>query len=504
MQTSVLDYLEASANKFPDKTAFFDKTQSISFGELKRCSLCLAKCILQKQITKSPILVYMPKDVMSIVAFMGILYSGNYYTPTDIKFPFSKTQKIIDILEPALIITRAALVDKLVQNGISPNKIVNIDAIDYCNKCIDSALYLKNSISTDPVYIFFTSGSTGEPKGVVITHGNIIDYIDWASSKFNISSTTIMGNQSPFYFDISTQDIYATLKMGATLAIIPEEYFVFPIKALEFIKQNNINFLYWVPSAYINIAKLRLLENFSIPSVNTMIFGGEVMPVRYLNYWRRNVPSLRCIANVCGPTETTVNYSCYIVDREFQDDEVLPLGQPLPNHELFLIDEHGHRVSEPHVLGELFVRGIALSPGYYKNPDKTLEVFVQNPLNNSFPEFVYKTGDLAFYNDHFELMYGGRKDFQIKHLGYRIELGEIEAAAFSCDRLEQACCLYNSLEQCIILLYTGNCTPDDILQSIKLHVPKYMIPGKVIKITEFPYNDNGKVDRKYLSNIYCK
>ena len=499
MQYSVLEYLEEAVKKYPDKVAFLDQNHEMTFRETKQRALCIAKAIRKVcPARRQPILVYLPKSISCISAFMGILYSGNFYTPTDVKFPFPKVQGVMDVLHPALIVTDTKSKEKLLSNGVDASLVLNIDTLPTETSPMDSSEYLKTIISTDPVYTFFTSGSTGVPKGVIINNQSIIDYIDWACEKFHIDAETIMGNQSPFYFDISTQDIYATLKCGATLAIIPEVDFIFPAKAIEFINEHNINYLYWVPSAFVNISKLGLFDEMSLPNVKTMIFGGEVMPVKHLNYWRSHVPSLSCIANVCGPTETTVNYSCYIVDRDFQDDEVLPLGQPIPNRELLLLDDDGHRVQKQRALGELYVRGIALSPGYYDNPEKTNEAYVQNPLQSVYPEVVYKTGDLAYYNEHGELVYAGRKDFQIKHMGYRIELGEIEAAAMACDGINDSCCLYDKKDEQIVLCYVGQASSVDVKKFLTGKLPMYMVPGRYIPYEKFPYNDNGKIDRKQL------
>lgn len=499
MQYSVLEYLEQSVKKYPDKVAFLDQNQEMTFSETKQRALSIANAIRKASpVRRQPILVYLPKGISCIAAFMGILYSGNFYTPTDVKFPFPKVQGVMDVLHPALILTDTKNKKKLQENGVVSSMLLNIEDISVLDSSIDSSVYLADIISTDPVYTFFTSGSTGVPKGVIINNQSIIDYIDWACEKFNINSETVMGNQSPFYFDISTQDIYATLKCGATLAIIPEVDFIFPAKAIEFINNHNINYLYWVPSAFVNISKLDLFDEMTLPNVHTMIFGGEVMPVKHLNYWRKHVPSLSCIANVCGPTETTVNYSCYIVDRDFQDDEVLPLGQPIPNRELLLLDDDGHMVKEQGELGELYVRGIALSPGYYDNPEKTNEAYVQNPLQSVFPELVYKTGDLAYYNDRGELVYAGRKDFQIKHMGYRIELGEIEAAAMANDGINDSCCLYDKEAEQIVLCYVGQASSVEIKKYLTEKLPMYMVPGRYIPYEKFPYNDNGKIDRKQL------
>jgi len=373
---------------------------------------------------------------------------------------------------------------------------------------LDSTFLINQIVDTDPVYIFFTSGSTGIPKGVTITNLNVIDYIDWATSVFPINETTIMGNQSPFYFDLSTQDIYTTISKAATLVIIPEQYFVFPIKALQFMKEKEVNFLYWVPSAFVNIANLNLLEKIEMEKIESILFAGEVMPVKQLNYWKKYLPNLKMCANLYGPTEATCNCTYYIVDREFKDNEVFPLGKACENTSLLVFDDNNNLITEKDVnkLGELCIRGSSLSVGYWNNPEKTAEMYVQNPLNTHYPEKIYKTGDLVYFNERGELVFSGRKDFQIKHLGYRIELGEIENSAMGLEGIKTVCCIYNQEEKQIILLFSANSNIGEL--EVKSYLtkimPKYMIPSKYIKLDYFPLNDNGKIDRKKLHLEYCK
>lgn len=507
MRNSVLCYLEETVRKYPEKMAVIDKDSEINFHDLRHNALCIADSIIEKNIPRySPVFVYLPKSIMSIAAFMGTLYSGNIYTPTDVRFPFEKAKSIIDCLNPELIITDKKSAKKLISGGISQELMIFVEDIDFRKYTCRPESLLNKIIDTDPVYTFFTSGSTGVPKGVTITNRNVIDYTDWAVSTFNINEKTIMGNQSPFYFDISTQDIYACISTGATLAIIPETYFIFPVKALQWINEKKINFLYWVPSAFVNISTLKLLEKIRIDNVDTIMFGGEVMPVKHLNYWRKYLPNLKLIANVYGPTEATVNCTYYIVDREFDDTEVLPLGKACENTDLLVLDDENTVISaaDTNKVGELCVRGSSLSVGYWDSPEKTEQMYVQNPLNKHYPELIYKTGDLVFYNERGELVFTGRKDFQIKHMGYRIELGEIEAASMGVDGIESTCAIYDNDKKQIILFYTGSADLMDSAVSAELSriLPKYMVPAVYYKLNAMPHNDNGKTDRKALKAQY--
>jgi amino acid adenylation domain-containing protein len=503
---TVLHYLEKTAAVYPDKTAIEDEYGVFTFAELRTKALSIAGYISKELSCKRhvPILVYLPKGKECIATFLGIVYSGNIYTPTDVRFPFPKVKGIIDRLMPSLIITDEKNAEKLRNNGISGEMMLIYDRmVQYCG-IFDVSKTLDAIIDIDPVYIFFTSGSTGIPKGVIITHQNIVDYIEWAVPACFIDNTTVMGNQSPFYFDISTQDIYACLKTAATLVIIPERFFSFPHKALEFIRDKKINYLYWVPTAFILICSRGALKEVDVTCVKQIIFGGEVMPVKHLRIWQENIPGLKAM-NVYGPTEATVNITAYHVDREFGDDEILPLGWPCGNTELLVLDEDNHIITTSDISGELCARGVCLSPGYWNDHEKTDEVFVQNPLNQHYQERIYRTGDMVHYNGKEELVFDGRKDFQIKHLGYRIELAEIERAVMGISGISATVADYDKKAQQIVLFYVAsNLTENDLQKSLISVIPKYMVPSIYYKLDNLPVNDNGKIDRKLLKSHYIK
>lgn len=498
MQNSAIRYLERTAELYPNKIAVVDKNSSATFLEIRQKAVAIGKAIVDKiGVAKNPVFVYLAKSVQMVEAFAGILYSGNFYTPTDIGFPFEKVQGILDVLGPGLIVTDKKNKSFLIENGIDEGLLLEIDEI--VGDGSFAPLYLDQTIDTDLAYVLFTSGSTGVPKGVMISHRSIMDYIDWAKECYRITETNIIANQAPFYFDNSTLDLYLMFSTGATLHIIPETYYSFPAKLMNYVKENRINTIFWVPSVFINVANADILPKIDCTCLKTILFAGEVMPNKHLNYWRRHIPDA-LYSNLYGPTEITVDCTYYIVDREFRDDEPLPIGVPCPNTEVILLDENRKLVTNANVTGELCVRGTSLAHGYWKNPIKTHEAFIQNPLNDWYEEKIYCTGDLAHYNEYGEIMYDGRKDLQIKHMGYRIELGEIEAAALGIDGIKEACVQYDTDKKRIVLFYVGNEELDvkSLKKMLAKKIPKYMVPTVYKKEIQFPYNDNGKVDRKAL------
>lgn len=504
MQNTVLKYLEKTVELYPEKTAVVDANSKMTFCELKNSAITIAQAIyIQLGKTRQPILVYLPKSARSIAAFMGILYSGNFYTPTDVKFPFEKVKGIIDSLQPSLIITDEQNYQILIKNGVQSKQILNLDSLDTEYNKIE--LPTDDIIDTDVVYILFTSGSTGVPKGVVISNRSIVDYIDWAKDCYKITSEDSIGNQAPFYFDNSTLDIYLMLSTGATLYVIPESLFSFPAKLIDYVLDKQITTIFWVPSVYINIANADILSRKSCSCLRKILFAGEVMPNKCLNYWRTYLPDA-LYSNLYGPTEITVDCTYYIVNRKFRNDEPLPIGFPCMNSNVMLLNQDRKLIEKQDQIGEICVRGSSLALGYWNNLQKTNEVFIQNPLNAMYPERIYCTGDLAHYNEYGELIFDGRKDSQIKHMGYRIELGEIEMAALAVEGVQEACALYDAENREIMLFVVMSEGLDKLHLRKQLlnKIPKYMVPTKYIGLSSLPQNDNGKIDRKRLEEQYLQ
>ncbi len=497
MKANVTYWLDESAERLPDKTAFAEEGKSVTFRELQSQAKAVATQIIGKGLFKKPVVVYMEKGVDVLVSFMGAAYSGNFYSPVDVDMPAARVNKILEVLEPALVITTAALKETFESYDYSGGFLLFEEAChgEIREEQIEAAR--NKGIDTDLLYVLFTSGSTGVPKGVTITHRSVIDYIDWVTETFGITAQDSFGNQAPFYFDNSILDIYSTIKTGATTFIIPKNLFAQPVLLLEYLKEKEINTIFWVPSALIVVAKLKAFRNVDVSeTLKRVLFCGEVMPNKQLNVWRKFLPDV-LYANLYGPTEITDACTYYIVDREFADDEPLPIGVPMANTDILVLNEKNEPVTGDEI-GELCVRGTSLSMGYYHNPEKTREAFVQNPLNPFVPEIIYRTGDLVKYNEYGEIIYLSRKDFQIKHMGHRIELGEIETAVSSLEEISLCCCLYDEKRQRIVLFLEGELEKAFINERISGLVPEYMLPGKVICLEKMPINANGKIDRVKL------
>lgn len=504
MVTNLTQYLDVQNNRRKNKIAVQDEKHQLTFGQLYSISTCIGSRINGDfpSLINKPIIVFMPKGILAYSELIGVLYSGNYYVPLDTKMPIARLKMIISLLESELALTSTELAEKLDEAEFKGKKII-LDSIDDCNFSVNIPLKQNRVIDTDPAYVLFTSGSTGVPKGVVISHRAVIDYIEWQCGKLDFDETSVLGSQAPFYFDASMPDIFTPLTTGATLTIIPEHLFIFPPKLIEYLNQKNVNTLIWVPSALVVLSTRNYFSKALIEKLRLVMFCGEVMPVKHLNIWRRYYPNTTFI-NLYGPTEAAYACTYYVVRDKLGDDQTLPIGQACGNTAILLLDENGVLVTEGE--GELCIRGSCLANGYFKNKEKTDEVFIPDPTNKYYSQTIYRSGDIVRYNSDGDLEYLGRKDFQIKHQGYRIELGEIEAAAYGIFQVKQCCAIYDEVSQHIILFYVSEpeISEKEIYLCLKERLPKYMLPSVIYRKNKLPLNANGKIDRLVLKKELCE
>lgn len=500
MIKSVADYLERTAQAYADKPAYIDENRAITFGELKRDALKIASGLSADVTFGDPVVVYMEKCVECIEGFLGVTYTGGFYVPIDAAMPFARVKMILDTLNAKVVLTRKA--DSIPEEVKEGYQVFYIEDLLQAAEIQAAVLEERAAkrIDTDPIYAIFTSGSTGVPKGVLVSQRSVINFTEWWCETFEFTDEEVFANQTPFYFDASVKDIYATLRCGATMYIVPKKLFSLPAKLVHFLNDNRINCIDWVPSVLCMIANFKTLEKVKPLYLKKVMFLGEVMPTRQFNIWRRALPDVK-FANLYGPTEATGDCTYYKIEREFADTEPIPIGYACENTEVILLNEKDQPVQGEEE-GEICVRGCSLALGYYNNQEKTDEVFVRNPLQKNYYERIYRTGDLGRYNSYGEIVFVARKDSQIKHMGHRIELGEIETAISSFAEIDRVCCLYDQETQKIVAIYEGAIEAKELTGRLKDHIPRYMLPNRYQQVESMPVNLNGKIDRVTLKKQY--
>jgi amino acid adenylation domain-containing protein len=516
-------YLADTAEARADSVALALGDVRVKFGELESESNQLARALRDFGCVRGDrVCLLLPKSPGAILSMVSVLKADCIYVPTDVESPPGRIEKIVRAVDPkALLVTAssAGLVDALISLGcISP--AVTIGSID--ESAIEGSSFRSHfsrsdwqsapsgpldyqSSQDDPAHLLFTSGSTGVPKGVVITHSNAIAFVDWAVSYFGIAAHERLSSHPPLHFDLSTFDVFGAQAAGAELHLVPPSLNLMPHRLAEFIRSAELTQWFSVPSAMTYLAKFDAIAFDDFPSLRRVLWCGEVLPTPILIHWMTRLPHAQ-FTNLYGPTEATIASSYFTLPAPPADErEPVPIGRPCPGEELLLLEDDLQPVPQDQA-GDLYIGGVGLSPGYWREEERTRAAFVPDPRAPESSARIYRTGDRARIGSDGLVYFLGRADTQIKSRGYRIELGEIEAALGALKSLRESavvaipsdgfegwtiCCAYAPVE-------TEEVKPAVVREMLRSALPSYMLPSRWLSLKKLPKNANGKIDRRAI------
>ncbi len=502
---NILEWLENSTEKYPEKTVYSNLDYSLTFAQVSGIAKSVGSAIINANLPEGPVAVVMGKEPKMIASYLGVAYSGRIYAPVDVTLPIKRLNSIFDNMEPAAVVTSEALKEKvqgiLEQVGKSDVKVLTVESLEATAVAQDKLDAVREKMTElDPLYIIYTSGSSGVPKGVIASHRNVICYIRAYVKVMGITEEDILGNQSPLDYIAAIRDIYIPLYTGASSFLTPKEFFMQPNKLFDALNNVGVTSIGWTSSSMTLLDTLHAFKNDTLKTVNKVCFSGSVMTKPVLEYWTTNLPNAKFV-NQYGPTEATASCTYYVVDEHTFEYESVPIGKAYDDYKIILIEENG---KEPAVgeLGEICVAGPTLALGYYKNIEKTNQDFIQNPLNDRYRELIYKTGDVGCILPDGNIEFHGRKDRQIKHMGHRVEMDEIEAAASTIAGVGENAVIYDAKNEVLVLYYVGEATIKELSAGLRGIIPGFMVPRKMINLESLPKLPNSKIDLKELERMY--
>ena len=500
MDISVLNWLDDTAAKYPQKTAFYDDHNSITFSQFDQITKACGTYLSQHIPAGSPVVVMSGRHIFTPAYFLSVVRAGCFYAPIDSTMPDHRLRQMISVVDAAYMLVDRENLEKAHQLGFDGEIFVADDIAD--TPVDETALLMARENITEeaPLYVIFTSGSTGVPKGVITSHHSLMCYIDAVCEVLKADDSDVFGGQAPLDYIAAIRDIYIPLYTGASTVIIPKNIFSMPNELFAMLNQYHVTGLCWSVAGVSLPAKLNAFSESKPEYLKKVVFSGSVMPGKYLRAWQEALPDVTYI-NQYGPTEATASCTYHIVDELADDSTVLPIGKPYKNYSVTVITPEGKRAGVGET-GEICVSGPCLALGYYGNDEKTAQSFVQNPLNKNYRELIYKTGDIGSFDENGVLRFHGRADRQIKHMGHRIELEEIESTAKSIEGVLDCCSLYQKEKELLYLFYVGDATAKDITLYFRKNLPAFMTPRKVISLGELPTLPNGKIDMTTLKSYF--
>jgi amino acid adenylation domain-containing protein len=506
------EFLTRRASDHPSAQAVRMGAECLDYGELEGISNRISRLLRDRGANRHDrVCLFLPKSPLTVAAMLGALKADCIYVPMDLASPPLRMAKIVAAADPAFAFvkgpTGSKQVEALREGPLREVDIIPLEDIDLTSSESDPLVY-RNS-SDDPAHILFTSGSTGDPKGVIVTHRNVASFVEWAIAYFGIAESDKLSGHPPFHFDLSTFDIYGSLAAGAELHLVPPETNLLPHELASFIRRSKLTQWFSVPSTMAYMAKHAAVPAGGFETLKRVIWCGEVLPTPVLMHWMQRLPYAG-FTNLYGPTETTIASSYFTIGECPSDEtEAIPIGKPCAGEELVILDEQ-QRPVPPGGIGELYIGGVGLTRGYWRDEEKTMAAFIPDPRAPTSGRRIYKTGDLSRLGEDGLVYFLGRTDSQVKSRGYRIELGEIEAALATLQDIRESAVVAVETEGfegvaicCAFVPAAGEQTANDVRQLLRRLLPPYMIPSRWQLMTALPKNANGKIDRRALRELFA-
>jgi len=522
--------LERTAGRYPEKIAVVDGDRCITFDELNAVSNQVAGQLIACGCKGGEtVAVYLPKSIEAVIAFFGVLKAGCAYVPLDAHYsPPKRIKTILELNNSGILITDENHFERLSLTESKPErKILLVDTLlsektvrcrsgnaedreylEYLLRNVSGKVpEITHSIDENSLaYVLYTSGSTGIPKGVMITHRNALTFINWAVDCFRPEPETVFANHAPFHFDLSVFDLYVPFAIGGSVHLIPSNVMNNPRALVEWIAVRKIQVWYSVPSVWTAILNYTSINATSFKELRMILFAGEVFPPKDLNMLMQLFPDKRFF-NLYGPTETNVCTYHEVVSADEIGNDAVPIGKACKNTNVQAFDEEMREVPVGDV-GELYVNGPGVFIGYYGDDKRTYNAFKKVSMENVEQRW-YATGDLVRRISSDTYRYVGRKDLMVKCSGFRIELPEIEKTLLQYAEIRDAVVIPVYREQrgmfmlkaFLCLRPSAECTVQNIKNWCGEQLPRYMIPEVITILDELPKNSNGKTDRQRLTEM---
>jgi len=505
---SILEHLEEIADRHPTKTAYIKDDLSITYKDLFSMTRAVACTVLGVEKPGQPVAVLASRSFFTPASFLGIAMAGCFYAPMDPDAPDARLRQILDVIKADVLLVDKAHADKVAALGFKGNVILMEDAVK--TPVDEAAISRAMSTITDdtPIYVLFTSGSTGIPKGVLTSHHAMLCYLDGLNNVIGLNETDVIGNQAPFDYIAAIRDLYLPIITGATTVMLDPSEFAMPRQLIGKLAEAGVTTLCWSSTGLEIPAKLGAFDpeyngaETRLPPLKRVVYSGSVISNPLLRKWQDAFPNTVFI-NQYGPTEATGSCSYYIIDHPVEADEVISIGKPYKHYQMMLLDADGKEPGAGET-GEICIKGPALALGYYDAPEQTASSFIDNPLEAHYREKIYMTGDIGRIDNEGNYFFLGRKDRQFKHLGHRIEPEELEQKSMLIEGLNDCMCVYNESTKIIYLFYTGTADSKDIALALRAELPSYMVPRKIVRLEEMPRLPNGKIDRKAVESMASK